>query len=122
MKESISYKKHFNYVTSLFETPQIEVNPYFMMKFDCRSINDVLCITFTQDNKDTMLLVAACNDCYIRVFDTKELNLLTTLRGIFGAALCLDASSDKSLMVAGYEDDSFIIYGVKMGFAPICRG
>lgn len=93
-----------------------------MMKFDCRSINDILCLNFTHDGQETMLLVAACNDCYIRVFNTKELNLLTTLKGIFGAALCLDASSDQSLMVAGYEDDSFIIYGIKMGFAPLCRG
>jgi hypothetical protein len=44
------------------------------------------------------------------------------MKGVFGAALCLDVSSDSNLLAAGYEDDSFIIYGVRMNFIPLVRG
>jgi len=111
-----------NYVTSLFDTPLVEVNPYYIMKFDCRSINDILCLNVNLDGIDVSLMIAACNDCFIRVFDYQDLNMLTTLKGVFGAPLCLDSSNDHNLLVAGYEDDSFIVYGIKLGFLPLCRG
>lgn len=89
------------------------------MKFDCRSINDIITV---YPDQDTLLLFTACNDCYIRVFDVKEMNLIACLKGVFGAPLCLDISPDKNLLAAGFEDDTFIIYGIKLNFAPLCRG
>lgn len=45
MKENICNKRHLNYVTSIYENPNgagIDINPYFMMKYDCRTINDII--------------------------------------------------------------------------------
>lgn len=122
MKENVYNRKYLNYVATFYEslsgsTP--EVNPYYMLRFDCRSINDIL--TF-YPNQDSLLIAAACNDSYIRIFDFKEMNMIACLKGVFGAPLSLDISSDKNLLAAGFEDDTFIIYGVKMNFAPLCRG
>ncbi|CDW73838.1 wd repeat-containing protein 20 [Stylonychia lemnae] len=119
MKENICYKKFLNYIAVLYDSTSPEINPYQMMRFDCRSINDI--ITF-YPNQDSMILAAACNDSYIRIYDYKEMNMIACLKGIFGAPLSLDISSDKNLLAAGFEDDTFIIYGVKMNFTPLCRG
>ena len=89
------------------------------MKYDCRSINDIVTLYYPND---TFLIVAACSDCYIRVFNLKDLTIFATIRGVFGSPLCLDVSGDNNLLIAGYEDDSFIIYGIKTNFLPLCRG
>lgn len=104
-----------------YDSPTIEINPYFSMKYDCRSINDIVT---TYVNPDTMYMIAACNDSFIRVlsFVEKDFNLIACLKGVFGAPLCLDLSEDKSLLAAGFEDDSFVIYSMKQDFAPLCRG
>ena len=60
-----------------------------MMKYDCRSINDILTV---YTNSDTLLMIAACNDCYIRVFDVANMAILACLKGVFGAPLSLDVS------------------------------
>lgn len=62
-----------------------------------------------------MYMIAACNDCYIRVlsFVEKDYNLVACLKGVFGAPLCLDLSEDKNLLAAGFEDDTFVIYSIK---------
>ena len=119
MKENVFNKKFLSYVSTNYESSTFEINPYYMMRFDCRSINDIL--TF-YPNQDTLLIAAACNDSYIKIFDFKEMNMIACLKGVFGAPLSLDISSDKNLLAAGFEDDTFIIYGVKMNFAPLCRG
>jgi len=67
-------------------------------------------------------MVAACNDCYIRVYDMTDFNMTACLKGVFGAPLCLDISKDKNLIAAGFEDDSFVIYGIKLNFLPLARG
>lgn len=53
---------------------------------------------------------------------------MTTIKGIFGSPLCLDVSHDRSLLAAGYEDDTFLIYSMHFGgvnsacITPLCRG
>ena len=61
-------------------------------------------------------MAAACNDGFIRLFSNTESFLMCTLQGVFGSPLCLDVSKDSSLLIAGYEDDSFLIY--QMAFSP----
>ena len=64
------------------------------------------------NDKKILFLVAACNDNYIRFFNLQGI----TLSGAFkardhnGIPLCFDISPDKSMLAAGYEDDSFIVY------------
>ncbi len=119
MKESIHSKRYLNFVASLYESQEVQVNPYYMMKYDCRSINDIITIWY---NNETFLIIAACSDCYIRVFNQNEMIIVATIKGIFGSPLCLDVSQDNTLLAAGYEDDTFIIYGIKTNFLPLCRG
>jgi len=102
MKENVFNKKFLSYVSTNYESSTFEINPYYMMRFDCRSINDIL--TF-YPNQDTLLIAAACNDSYIKIFDFKEMNMIACLKGVFGAPLSLDISSDKNLLAAGFEDE-----------------
>jgi hypothetical protein len=55
-------------------------------------------------------MAAACNDGFIRLFSITESFLMCTLQGVFGSPLCLDVSKDSTLLISGYEDDSFLIY------------
>ena len=54
------------------------------------------------------MMATACNDGYIRLFNLSDSFLMCTLKGVFGAPLCLDVC--RSLLVAGFEDDTFIVY------------
>lgn len=53
---------------------------------------------------------------------------MTTIKGIFGSPLCLDVSNDRSLLAAGYEDDTFLLYSMHFAggnsscITPLCRG
>jgi WD40 repeat protein len=73
-------------------------------------------------------LVTASNDGFLKVFNLKENNLMTTIKGIFGSPLCLDVSHDRNLLAAGYEDDTFLLYSMYFGagnsafITPLCRG
>lgn len=60
-------------------------------------------------------MATAGSDGYIRLFSVKDLSLLATLRGVFGAALCLDVTKDGSMLVAGFEDDTFVVYAGNFG-------
>ena len=111
-----------NHVSAFYESEVAEINPYYSMKFDCRSINDVVSFYLGQEGKEHLMLAAACNDCWIRVYDMNEFNMTACLKGVFGAPLCLDLSKDNSLLAAGFEDDSFIIYSLKTNFLPLTRG
>ncbi len=89
------------------------------MRFDCRQLNDI--VSFWPNN-DTLFIATACSDTYIRIFNVKEILLVASIKGISGTPLCLDVNKDQSLLIAGYEDDSFIIYGIRFNFTAICRG
>ena len=74
-------------------------------------------------------MAAACNDGFIKLFLMQEVQLMASVKGVFGAPLCLDVSKDNSLLAAGYEDDTFILYQMNFGInkatasiTPICRG
>ena len=43
MKENVFAKRHLSYVASLFDSQQVppEINPYYLMRYDCRQVNDV---------------------------------------------------------------------------------
>lgn len=117
MKEQVFNRRHHNYVVSIFDkqSPVPEVNPYYLMRFDCRQINDILTFWPAQDLN---ILVSACNDGYLRVFNLLEHSLISTVRSIFGSPLCLDLSKDKNLLAAGFEDDSFVLYSLYFGVGP----
>ena len=79
--------------------------------------------------------MAACNDCYIRVFSLKNLQLQRVIKGLGGNPLCLDVAetngndtqtadrdTHRDLMAVGYSDDSFIIYSILQGFKPLFKG
>jgi len=53
--------------------------------------------------------------------------MVSTVKSVFGAPLCLDLSKDYALLAAGFEDDSFVIYSTNFSegkgfFTPLCRG
>lgn len=52
----------------------------------------------------------------------KTFTMMATLKGVFGSPLCLDVSRDLNLLAVGYEDDSFIIYGINLNYIPLGRG
>jgi hypothetical protein len=35
---------------------------------------------------------------------------MCTLQGVFGSPLCVEVSKDANLLMAGFEDDTFLIY------------
>jgi len=44
LRENVFNRRHHSFVASAFDkagTPP-EINPYFIMRFDCRQVNDVL--------------------------------------------------------------------------------
>lgn len=50
-----------------------------------------------------------------------------TVKGTFGSPLCIDITCDSQLMTVGFEDDSFVIYGLNFfnpklpQVTPLCR-
>ncbi len=55
-------------------------------------------------------MAAACNDGFIRLFSMSDCYLMCTLQGVFGSPLCVEVSKDSNLLLAGFEDDTFLIY------------
>ena len=104
-----------------------------IFRFDVRQINDIL--TFrTGGDKREHLIVAACNDGYLRVFSLAKIVMLKAVKGISGNPVCMDIartegsglSAEKAeprdLLAVGFEDDSFIVYSILQGFKPLFRG
>ena len=123
LKENVCNKRHLNFVAALFadSAKKTEVNPYFMLRFDqSKQINDI--VSFRHLDEGNSFIAVASNDAYIKIFSIDDLVLVAALKGIFGSPLCLDVSKDQSLLIAGYEDDTFIIYTTKLNFTPVCRG
>lgn len=76
-----------------------------------------------------MILITASNDGFLKVFNMNDLTLMTAVKGIYGSPLCLDVSKDRTLLAAGYEDDTFLLYSMYFGpssnalsITPLCRG
>lgn len=73
-------------------------------------------------------MATACNDGHIRLFSVSDSFLMCTLQGVFGSPLCLDVSKDSNLLIAGFEDDTFLIYQMifsstgLMSAAPLALG
>lgn len=115
MMETVYNKRHFNFVVSFYDLQPALVNPHCMLRFDCRLINDIA--TFRSDlDKKNSLLIAACNDSYLRVFSLKDFKIAKVIRSYFGNPLCIDVSRDQCLMAVGFEDDSFVIFGLRTNF------
>ena len=57
----------FNFIVSHFKYQVSEVNPFMILKFDVRTINDLTTIRVNKDRKEHWV-IAACNDGYVRVF------------------------------------------------------
>jgi len=75
------------------------------------------------DDPKHCLLFFACQDGFIKVFSLKDYRLVAVLKGVYGSPLCIDIAQDQAFLVAGFEDDSFVIYSLKgEGYAPLVRG
>mmetsp|Transcript_24543 Transcript_24543/g.24139 ORF Transcript_24543/g.24139 Transcript_24543/m.24139 type:complete len:280 (+) Transcript_24543:805-1644(+) len=117
--ETIYNKRHLNF--SIVLTDQ-EINPNTIMKFDVRQINDVVSLRKSSDPKHCWLIFA-CHDGFLKVFSLKEYKIVATMKGTYGNPLCIEISQDQNIMVAGFEDDSFVAYSLKKGlFTPLIRG
>ncbi len=72
-------------------------------------------------------MATACTDGFIRLFNLSDSYLMATVHGVFGAPLCLEVTQN-SLLLAGFEDDSFIIYVMEtsgrelIGVRAVARG
>jgi hypothetical protein len=49
------------------------------------------------------------------------------VKGVFGSPLCLDVTKEASLLTVGFDDDTFVIYGLNFfnerlpQIQPLCR-
>ena len=89
-----------------------------IFRFDVREFNDILC--FRDGTSD--MVVTACNDGYIRVWNITKQVMEKAIKGCSGNPLCLDIaglgtasaylSEQRNMMAVGYEDDSFLVYSI----------
>ena len=130
MQNAFIYTNRACNITISFFKHGPEINPYLIFRFDCRQINDL--VTFRSgENKREHLVIAACNDGYLKVFSPQKGNLIKVIKGISGNPICLDVSGlghlpalgePRDILAVGYEDDSFIVYSMLRDFQPIYRG
>ena len=124
----------FNYIVGHFKHQPEEINPYMILRFDVKGINDLVTFRVGQSRKEHWIIVA-CNDGYIRVFSIKNLLLQRVIKGLGGVPLCIDVAetngnvsqsvdreAHRDLMAVGYSDDSFIVYSILQGFKPLYKG
>ena len=57
----------FNYALGHFKWNVDEVNPFMILRFDVRTINDIVTFRVNRERKEHWI-IAACNDGYVRVF------------------------------------------------------
>ncbi len=104
-----------------------------ILRFDCRTINDIVTFRVGRDRKEHWIIVA-CNDGYLRVFSLKNLLLVKVVKGMGGSPTCIDVAktdgsdrlavdmdSHRDLVAVGYQDNSFIVYSILQGFKPLYR-
>jgi hypothetical protein len=71
MSDNVYNKRYLNFAFCKYENSPILVNPYCMMKFDSRLINDLLTVRIGPDKKEVNI-IAACNDPFLRIFSLKD--------------------------------------------------
>lgn len=93
------------------------------MRFDCRQINDALCIR-VGSKRQKHWVIMACNDGYVKVFSPfKDHGLVRAIKSICGNPKCLDVQENKKdLLAVGFDDDSFVVYSILRDFQPLFRG
>lgn len=64
-----------------------------MLKFDTRSITDILTYRNGEDKKECWV-IAAGSDSFVRVFSLKDMKILYSIKGIFGNPISMDISAD----------------------------
>jgi len=72
VQSRIHSQRCFNYIVGHFKHTVDELNPYMVLRFDCRQINDLVTFRVGSDRKEHWI-IAACNDGYLRVFTLKHL-------------------------------------------------
>ena len=123
----------FNYIVGHYMHCVDEINPYMVLRFDCREINDLVTFRVGRDRKEHWI-IAACNDGYLRVFSLKNLLLHKVVKGVGGSPICIDVAktngssnefadrdSHRDLVAVGYQDNSFVIYSIMQGFKALYR-
>lgn len=68
-----------------------EINPYMVLRFDCRQINDIATFRVGRGSKEHWI-IAACGDGYLRVFSLKNLMLIKVIKGVAGNPTCIDVA------------------------------
>jgi len=123
-----------SYIVAHYKYLPEDVNPFMILRFDVRQINDL--VTFRVDEcRRQHWLIAACNDGYLRVFSVAQLVMCKAIKGVSGNPICMDiahmegaglqsaeGSKPRDLLAVGYEDDSFIVYSISQCFKPLFRG
>ncbi|ODV83250.1 hypothetical protein CANARDRAFT_100865 [[Candida] arabinofermentans NRRL YB-2248] len=61
------------------------------------------------------VVIIACDDGYIRVFDLLTENLTDLIPSYYGGILCLNLTNDGKYLISGGEDDFVSIYEFQMG-------
>ena len=133
LQKKIYTHRCFNYVVAHYKHSVEEINPYMVLRFDCRKINDLVTFRVGQDHKEHWI-IAACDDGYLRVFSLKSLQLHKVVKGCGGNPICIDVAktngnrseacdmnSHRDLVAVGYQDNSFVVYSILQGFKPLYR-
>jgi len=81
------------------------VNPYMVLRFDVRQINDLVTFRVGRDRKEHWI-VAACNDGYLRVFSLKNLQLHKVVKGLGGNPICIDVAKTNGSLCLASDPDS----------------
>lgn len=134
MQSKIYTHRCFNYIVGHYKHQAQDINPYMILRFDCRKINDLVTFRVGRDRKEHWI-IAACNDGYLRVFSLKNLQLHKVVKGVAGNPTCIDVAktngslnqavdmdSHRDLVAVGYQDNTFVIYSILQGFKPLYRG
>lgn len=124
----------FNYIVGHYRHHVDSINPYMILRFDCRQINDLVTLRVGPDRKEHWI-IAACNDGYLRVFSLKNLQLHKVVKGLSGNPICIDVANTngadrqavdmeahRDLLAVGYQDNSFVVFSILQGFKPLYRG
>ena len=113
-----------NFIVAHYKHQVSDINPYLIMRFDVRTINDI--VTFRVGaNRREHWIITACNDGYIRVFSLLKLAMIKAIKGVAGNPVCIDVArtsgagsacansqDPRDIFAVGYEDDTFVVYSI----------
>ena len=90
MTTKVYSHRALSFIVSHYKFLPEDVNPFMILRFDVRIINDIITFRMNDATKREHWIVAACNDGYLRVFSLAKLIMLKAVKGLSGNPICMD--------------------------------